>query len=557
MNGFRGFLTTSSLFIAAPLPLAACLALKTGGWPDVLAVLAGGLVLGLLYWWPLGAFLSWSKRRTGMKLLSGYLLSVPLFFLTLAALYPAWGHAVFHPLVNRRWIIYLSATPTFYALVVLRFYLTTWRTARWTLIGSTCVFAAGVFAPFYLTAATSLNWPAREGNRLVITGAHIVDAASNRIVDGQNVYVDDGRIVEIGPQSAHPDWPRIEAHGRYLTPGLIDVHTHLQSPMEMPAGFRFGYFVKSMMGDYGLQRSAYLASGVTSVRDLGGSAEASFHLRAEILAKKTLGPRLFAVGRLVTSPHGHPVSTIWPGALSRSGAILATDERSLLEGLDRNFAEGPPDAVKFIHGTIGRAKEELSAELLARGIRWADEHGLISVVHAETAAEVEDAIGAGATGVEHTAYLQNVPDSLVALVSQRRPFLDPTFGEFEMSLRMNKVAADEKAREMRLSYRSVREFSRAGARIVVGTDAPMVSFGSGFHDELAHFARAGFAPAEILTFATVNNAAYLGCAGELGEIATGYRADLILTQANPLDDLGTLRQPVWTMLDGQIVATGK
>jgi imidazolonepropionase-like amidohydrolase len=557
MSTFRGFLTTSVLFIAAPLPLMACLAFKMGGWLDVLLALAGGLGLCLLYWWPIGAFLSWRKGRTWIRLLSGYLLSLPLYFLTLWVLYPAWGAATFHPFVNGRWTIYLTATPQFYGLVLLLFYLTTGRTGRWTRRGAVVVFAAGVFVPVYLTAAMSLNWPKRESNHVVITGARIVDAPTDRIVDGQNVYVNDGRIVENSPESVHADWPRIEARGQYLLPGLIDVHTHLQSPIEIPAGFRFGYFMKSMMGDYSLQRNAYLTSGVTSVRDLGGSAEVSFHLRAEILAKKTLGPRLFTVGRLVTSPHGHPVSTIWPAGMSRHGAILAKDDQSLLEGLDRNFAEGPPDAVKFIHGTIGRAKEELSTELMARGIRWADDHGLISVVHAETVAEVEDAIRAGATGVEHTAYLQNVPDSLIALVVQRCPFLDPTFGEFETGLGMSKVSAGEKTRQMQLSYQSVRRLHRAGARIVIGTDAPMLSYGTGFHDELAHFARAGFLPAEILTFATLHNAEYLGHAAELGRIATGYRADLILTEANPLEKLDTLRHPVWTMLDGQIIATRK
>lgn len=523
----------------------------------MLLTLAGGLGLGVLYWWPIGAFLSWRKRRTWIRLLSGYLLSLPLYFLTLWVLYPMWGGATFHPFVNGRWTIYLTATPQFYGLVLLLFYLTTWRTARWTRRGAAAVFAAGILLPVYLMVTLRLNWPKRDSNHVVITNARIVDAPAGRIVDGQNVYVDDGRIVEMGPERVHADWPRIEARGQYLLPGLIDVHTHLQSPIEIPAGFRFGYFMKSMMGDYGLQRNAYLASGVTSVRDLGGSADVSFHLRDEIRAKKTLGPRLFTVGRLVTSPHGHPVSTIWPAGLSRHGAILAKDDQSLLAGLNRNLAEGPPDAVKFIHGTISRAHEELSTELMATGIHWAGDHGLISVVHAETVAEVEDAIRAGATGVEHTAYLQNVPDSLVALVVQRRPFLDPTFGEFETSLGMSRLSAGEKARQMQLSYQSVRRLYRAGARIVIGTDAPMVPYGIGFHDELAQFARAGFAPAEILTFATLHNAEYLGHAAELGRIAPGYRADLILTEANPLEKLDTLRQPVWTMLDGQIVAARK
>ncbi|HEX4133108.1 MAG TPA: amidohydrolase family protein [Bryobacteraceae bacterium] len=556
MDTFRRFLITSALLLAAPIPFAACLMFRMGGWRTALLSLTGELVLGLVYWWPIGAFLSWYKGRAWTKLVGGYLFSLPLYFVTLAAMYPIWGGASFRPFVNGRWIVYLSATPQFYGMVLLLFYLTTWRTARWTRWGAAFVLAAGTIAPVWLMAATRLNWPG-ERSHTVITGARIVDAPSARILDGQNVYISEGRIVEIGPESAHADWPRIEAHGRYLLPGLIDVHTHLQSPVEVPAGFQFAYFMKSMIGDYSVQRGQYLAAGVTSVRDLGGPAETNFRLRADILAKKTLGPRFFAVGRLVTSPHGHPVSTIWSADISRQGAILAHDEASLLDGLNRNFAEGPPDAVKIVHGTIGRAKEELSTELMARAIRWADDHKLISIVHAETAAEVEDAIRSGATGVEHTAYLQDVPDSLAALVAQRRPFLDPTFGEFQTSLGLSHVSTGGKARDMQCSYESVRRLYRAGARIAIGTDAPMVSYGSGFHDELAHFARAGFTPAEILTFATLNNAAYLGKADELGRVATGYRADLILTDANPLENLGAMRQPVWTMLDGQIVAGRK
>src|SRR5262249_35563906 len=333
---------------------------------------------------------------------------------------------------------------------------------------------------------------------------------------------------------------------QYLLPGLIDVHTHLQSPVEVPSGFQVGYFFKSMLGDYSPQRKEYLASGITSIRDLGGDAARGFDLRAQIDHHKILGPRLFFVGRLVTSPKGHPVSTIWQASMAKQGAILAWDEGSLLDGLNANLMAGPPDAVKFVHGTIGRAKEELSADLLARGIRWATEHHLISIVHVETEQEFEDAIAAGATGVEHAAYLQNVSESLLKLVSRNHPFVDPTFGEYEMDLTMNKASEPVRSRQLQCSYKAVRDLYDAGAQIVVGTDAPMARYGSGFHDELAHFVRAGFRPDQILAFATVNNAAYVGRGSELGQVAVGYRADLILTRDNPLETLDTLRRPVWT-----------
>ena len=65
--------------------------------------------------------------------------------------------------------------------------------------------------------------------------------------------------------------------------------------------------------------------------------------------------------------------------------------------------------------------------------------------------------------------------------------------------------------------------------------------------------RAGLAPAEILRVVTVNNAAYLGHAHELGRVAPGFRADLLLLSQNPLDDLAALRQPRWTMVGGMVM----
>jgi enamidase len=553
MHTTNRFFVTTALLFTAPLPLLIGVGYKTADWRSILPAAALLLAIGCLYWWPLGAYLTWGRQERWVKILSGYVLSLPLYYVILAMLYPLFG-GTFRPFVDKRWIIYLSATPEFYILILLLFYLTTWKTGKWILRGAIVAFAAGALSPLYLMGATGFDWPRAASDQIAIDGARIVDVSSGQILDGQSVYVLGGRISEIGPSSLHPDWMRIETHGQYLLPGLIDVHTHLQSPVEVRAGFQFGYFMNSMMSNYAPQRKAYLENGVTTIRDLGGPAAKSFQMRDDIRRKKILGPRLFTAGRLVTSPHGHPVSTIWQSSISRDGAILAADERSMIDGLNRNLAEGPPDAVKFVHGTIGRAKEELSAELLARGIRWATEHGLISIVHAETAVEVEDAIRSGATGIEHSAYLQEVPKSLLRLVADARPFMDPTFGEYETGLSLEKLQAGEKAQRMEHSYESVRALYQAGARLVIGTDSPMTAYGVGFHDELAHFAKAGFPPSQILMFATINNAAYLGKSEDLGQVRTGYQADLILTKDNPLEKLDTLRHPVWTMLDGQVVS---
>jgi enamidase len=398
-------------------------------------------------------------------------------------------------------------------------------------------------------------WPARPVSGLEIDNARIVDFENNRILDGQSVQIENGRIVRIGAAPSAGAAARLDARGAYLVPGLIDVHVHLQDPVRsVLGGFDFTYFVNSLLGAYAPQRREYLESGVTTVRSLGEPAAQIFEMRARIAAHDLLGPRIFAVGRLVTSPHGHPVSTIWTPQISRQSAILAAALPEMTRGLEKNYSEGPPDAVKVVYGTIGRAKEKLSRDLLNQAVAWSKQRGLISIVHAETTAEVADAVESGASGVEHLASVEDLPDSLIAALRSRRTFVDPTFGEFVTARMLAGDNKEEIDRQLRRKYELVRRLHSAGVPLVVGTDAPLVPYGQGLLDELDHFAKAGFTPAQILTFVTQNNAAYLGRPGELGKVAPGFRADLVLVRDNPLANIGNLRKPEWVIRDGQIVA---
>jgi imidazolonepropionase-like amidohydrolase len=210
--------------------------------------------------------------------------------------------------------------------------------------------------------------------------------------------------------------------------------------------------------------------------------------------------------------------------------------------------------VKIIYGTIGIAKETISQELLDRAVAWAKGKGLLSVVHIETVQEALGAVNSGATGIEHVAMIESLPDALVASMVAHGTFADPTFGEYQTALALRHIGGAEIDQLLQQKYGLIRQLHAAGVRIAIGTDAPLVPFGEGFEEELDHFAKAGFTPAEILTFATQNNAAYLGKPGELGKVAPGYDADILLVRKNPLDGLGALRKPDWVMLDGQIVA---
>ena len=175
------------------------------------------------------------------------------------------------------------------------------------------------------------------------------------------------------------------------------------------------------------------------------------------------------------------------------------------------------------------------------------------MVHAETTDEVTEAARAGATGIEHVASMETLPDDLVHVLVEKRSFVDPTFGEFDAALQLRNVNEADRTKLLQEKYKFIRRLNEAGVRLTVGTDSPLVPYGTGFNDELAQFSQAGFSSDEVLRFVTLNNAEYLGKADSLGQIAPGFLADLVLVRENPLRNLATLRSPVWVMLDGQIV----
>jgi len=552
------FLLPAILLTGVIIPLYVTVQYKSGQFRDAVLVLVLWAILVFVYWLPIGTFLfRWKGHWLG-RFVTGYLVSLPLYFLALLLVYPALG-ARFHPKSPAEWGIYSSATPTFYLLVFVLYLLVRRGRSLARIIQSLAAlaFATALIGTIVLFGRIDkYEWPAKDAQRVDIVNAKIVDALEGKIIEGQNVLIEGGRIVNLLPRDADQSgWPTIDAKGRYLVPGLIDVHVHLQAPVRSVLdGFNFGYFFDSILGDWAPQRQAYLKDGITAIRDMGGPAKHIFALRTKVNEHKLLGPRIFAAGRLVTSPHGHPVSTIWTSQITKQGAILAFDLSSLVAGLNENYQEGPPDAVKIVYGTIGMAKEKISRAVLDGAVAWAKEKNLISVVHIETPQEALDAVNAGATGIEHVAMLESLPDSLVADIVAHKTFVDPTFGEYQTALALQHVSGKEIEQRLQQKYAFLRKMHAAGVTITIGTDAPLVPFGDGFDDELDHFAKAGFTASEILTFATQNNAAYLGKPSEFGKIAPGYDADILLLPQNPLDDIRALRRPDWVMLGGTIVA---
>ena len=554
---FRRWLAFAVILPNVPIVLYVMLGYEEGGLDQLAITLLRWSVFTLLYWVPVGWLLIYSNR-TPVGILRTYLASIPLFFLCVTLSLPLVGFQL-HPHGISVWSALFGASLAMFLIVFLAVSITGLRTVwfRATLVLSLLFFAAETAWPIFIWLTTDkYTWPSSSPGSFNMVNVRIVDLEKGTVHDNLHLHVRDGKIVGIvSAQGDQTSLPTLDAVGKYLMSGMIDVHAHLDTPLRsIQAQFDFLYFLEQEFSNVSDHRRAYLEAGVTAVRDCGGPANHLAAWKASIAQQKLLGPRLFTVGRLITVPDGHPVGTIWKSFpfLSRQGAVLVTTPQSLIAGLDANMQAGV-DAYKFIYGTIGMTQAQLSKQFLAQGLRWTNDHHDISIVHIETNAEIRDAVNDGATGVEHVSMAGVVPSDLIQQIVAHRTFVDPTFGEDVTAMQLQHISSAQISDRLNQTYAAIRSVAEAGGTLTVGTDAPLVAYGSGFLDELDHFLHAGFTPQQVLIFATRNNAAYLGQSGHLGCLDSGCEADLLLLNSNPLAGLAPLRQLAAVFRKGVLV----
>src|SRR5262249_21711869 len=200
------------------------------------------------------------------------------------------------------------------------------------------------------------------------TGVHVVPMDTERVLDDQNVLVRGDRIVAVGPAASTPIPPgatRIDAHGRWLMPGLVDMHVHFNDP-----------------GD----ASLFVANGVTTVRNMWGFP-ATLELRRECASGTRLGPTIYTAGPILD---GRP--PIWPG----STVIETADEA------EKEIAAEKAAGCDFV-----KVYNRLSREAYAGILAAARKHGMRVVGHVPDAVGLDGVLAArGQESIEHlTGYL--------------------------------------------------------------------------------------------------------------------------------------------------------
>ena len=452
-------------------------------------------------------------------------------------------------------------------------------------------------------------WGSRSGDSEVLAFTHVtvVDVAAGELLEDHTVVVRGDSIVTVAPallvlvpQGASV----VDATDRFLIPGLWDMHAHPDDPE-----------VWELLDPAPEQRDLLIPQfplwGVTGIRDMGGSWNVIRDWRERIAEGELLGPRIVAPGPLIDGPE-----PMWPGSVPVVDAQAARHavDSLLAEGVDflKVYSLVPRDAF-FALAERARERGALFAGHVPNRVDpvEAAESGMNSLEHAvlfpRPLADMDavrlrvDGLGEDATAdARRSAFIRGMAEEYEAdrawdvfrrladletyvtptlLVSRRIAWFDPGQADVETQLpympeyirrwwtpEVNVHLRDqtpESARDMQILYatmsRITAEMHAAGIRLLVGTDTggnPHLFPGFTVHEEMEELvAAAGLTPTDALRAATLNPAAYFGLSDQLGTIDEGKRADLVLIDGNPLDNIRNTRRIAGVMVGGRWIDT--
>jgi imidazolonepropionase-like amidohydrolase len=443
-----------------------------------------------------------------------------------------------------------------------------------------------------MVLASAALQPARGQSCLVFTHVTVIDATGARAKHDMTVVITGNRIVELG-RTGRVRPPKdalvVNASGKFLIPGLWDMHVH-----EWNKEVFFPLFI---------------ANGVTGVRDMFSPLTPIKQWRAEIAAGTTTGPHIFAAGILVDGPYPlcKPCAIAVSNADEGRKAVLKVKEMGadfikVYTMLPRDAYFAIADEAKRQHMVFaGHVPEFVTAAEASDAGQKSIEHlmGILVACSAKEAAlRKENEAKLHAEGIrQDTAMLEQAAaldsfdeqkaSALFARFVRNGTWMCPTLSvlravafsgdaDFRSDPRMKYIPAFLKGQFWEDAYgwkehtpefnaQAKRVFQkqlevvgmmkRAGVRFIAGTDTanPYVFPGFSLHEELALLVQAGFTPMQALQSATRDAAEYLGQLDSTGTIEKGKTADLVLLDADPLAEIGNTRKINAVVLGGKLI----
>lgn len=419
------------------------------------------------------------------------------------------------------------------------------------------LYRSGVTQEMADLAAIARHVPPVRTGAYAIAGATLIDATGAKPVADSIVIVRDGRIAAVGPRgsiSLPRGMPVVDGKGRTLLPGLWEMHIHY-------SGVEFG--------------PALLAAGITTARDCGGEFDYLVAQRDAIEKSDAPSPRLLLAG------------LVDDGGLKAFGHVTAgTPEEG--RAVVRRYHDAGFQQIKLY--------TFLTPEVIRAITSEAHRLGMTVTGHVPRALNAFEGVEAGMDQINHLNYVSNMmrppgaapgpgkidvesdtAQNAIRFFKDHHTVVDPTAGWGEMASHSKQVdvasfepgilkapfilaakfrdmggntTADQMRERMAQSLAVIGALHRAGVTIVPGSDTGLVGYG--LHREIEIYVEAGMTPMEAIQSATIVSARAMGLDRESGTIEAGKRADLILVDGNPLEDIRNLRKVSRVIVNGRL-----
>ena len=420
--------------------------------------------------------------------------------------------------------------------------------------------------PFIVLAACGLLTSQATAATIVHCG-RLIDGRSAEPRLKVSVTIEDGRITSVAAGYVEPQHgdTLISLTDYTVLPGLMDMHTHLQS-QHSKESYTERFFMDQ--ADYALRSTVYaratLMAGFTTVRDLGDNGVNSIALRKAIDKGWVIGPRIFTSGKSLATTGGHADPT---NALRGDYKRDAKPVEGVINGVDdarkavrQRYKDGA-DLIKLTAtgGVLSLAASgqnpQFTDEELQAIVETAQDYEMTIAVHAHGTEGIRRAVLAGVTSIEHGTFLT---DEVIALMKEKGTYWVPTNmagewvakkaeeqGYFPDIVRPKAAAIGPQMRE------TFAKGYAAGVKIAFGTDSGVSPHGDNAR-EFELMVEGGMPPMKAIQSATLEAAKLLRIEDRLGTIEPTKIADIVAVRGNPLENISAMHDVAFVMKEGVI-----
>jgi imidazolonepropionase-like amidohydrolase len=402
---------------------------------------------------------------------------------------------------------------------------------------------------------------------LLIEGARVIDGAGNAPKDGWSVLVRDNRIHSMGPDVTAKDVPRdervsvIDARGKSVMPGLIDVHCHMsygESRTEEEIDLYTSPEMRTLLAARNVTK--VLRAGVTSISQPGGSYFIGVGIRDGIRRGLVHGPRMTSAGRYLTTSNG--LTDWFPDSVGVPAGNIGTLTNTVDEMRSevRHQVKNGVDLIKLADSPFGDYQAFATDEMKAVADLVHQLRKKVTI-HARGSAEVGAAVEAGFDWIMHgnvmtDEVIEKLAESQIPLVPTLLLLANMT--DYADVAAVPAEAADGVKRMLDKTADTLHRAREAGVRFAMGTDSgfAVTAYGEWHARELLllqHFA--GLSALEAIQAGTSHGAPMVNLEGQVGVVAPGMLADLIVVDGDPSEDLRVLIDPeniLHVILDGEV-----